>query len=95
MKTAELFAIVAPILLGSHWSNGLSTLQAWAFRSGGAALGMDFHPVSSHRPGNYDLLLCQYLLALDVAVQSHCYVVGFFANNYRHQRVVAGFLSSA
>ena len=48
-----------------------------------------------HRAGNYVVLLCQHLLALDVALQSRCYMVAFFVDNDWNRRVLAGVLSNS
>ena len=48
-----------------------------------------------HRAGNYVVLLCQHLLALDVALQSRCYMVAFFVDNDWNRSVLAGALSSS
>lgn len=47
-----------------------------------------------HCAGNYVVLYCQHLLAIDAAVQSRCHLVAFLTDNHRYRCVLGGILSN-
>ena len=96
MKATEMFVMVAVVLLVfaliARFISPSSVGVSITWGGTGYGTSAQFH---LRRASDHVVLRCQHLLALDVALQPHCYVVAFFADNHRHRRVLAGVLSGA